>query len=233
MFRFIPILIFLFIVTTLAHGQEFTTVTPAALGNLNQELFFRSIDGDYLPLDPPVRSRGKPVRLSQAGGIRIFTKSVDPENGGTIWNTAAETSWASGMRTLLLLVIPRGREIALYALDDSLEAHPNNSIRLINFSQTRLGILLGEERKVIDRNGHAVLPFPGKAGSKVPFKIVIETDQGGEWSSYLTNFIQRRSSSLRSNFITYSQKDELSGLESLGSFAITGMPPSPPGPTAQ
>lgn len=206
-------------------SEELTLITPVLLNDLSEPLYYRDSGNSYVALQAGLRSRGNFIRLNRAGGIQFFAKQLDAETGITQWKPVVEASWEKDWRSVILLIGAIQSRPFVYPMNDSLQAHPENSIRVVNFTQTRIGMLVGEERKLIDKNKTEVFAVNAYTGANIPLRIILETETNGEWISYMSNVIRMRSNSLRTNYIAYPNTDSRTNTTSIVAFGITGMPP--------
>ena len=211
-----------------AGNPESTWITPVFMEALAAPLFYENNYNEFVELKAGVRARGESIKVTIPGRLELFAEGTDPETGAAQWASVATATWDANWRTVILLIGKSRSGLFTYPMDDSLAAHPQNSMRVINFTQTRIGMLVGEERRVIERNQRSIFPVDAYTGARIPFRIVLETEQGGDWVSYLSNEIRMRSNTLRTNYIAYTSADSRLGTSSIAAFGITGMPPLAP-----
>lgn len=67
------------------------------------------------------------------------------------------------------------------ALDQSLEVHPLNTVRIVNFSNRTLALRVGEKTAVSPPGADDRFPFPAGGAPQVPVEVAVNTPEG--WQS--------------------------------------------------
>ena len=93
----------------------------------------------------------------------------------------ASAPWPSGSQRAIAFLLPDKdaplRKGKLLLLPDSLELHPEHTMRAINLTEVALGIRLGDKQARVPVRGELICPFdPGR------LRIDIAVDQGGDWN---------------------------------------------------
>ncbi|HSI09619.1 MAG: hypothetical protein ACAH89_11250 [Rariglobus sp.] len=94
----------------------------------------------------------------------------------------ADVPLPEGTSSVLVMLAPAPAGSALpiqgRALDQSLEVHPLNTVRIVNFSNRTLALRVGEKTSVSAPGADDRFPFPAGGAPQVPVEVAVNTPEG-------------------------------------------------------
>lgn len=133
--------------------------------------------GSYVAAQAGEFVLGRALSLKhQTSSLRLYKdQTVD---GVVCKQPVANVALPSGTASALVVLAPAPEGSPLpyqgRALDQSLEAHPLNTMRVVNFSNLKLALRVGGATAVVVPSGEEGFPFP----SDGPFSITVEVAVG-------------------------------------------------------
>lgn len=123
-----------------------------------------------------------------AGDTLVFTRErIDPATAKPVRVAVARASWPAGVRTALLVFVPRatvgadGIEFDVLATDDGEEAFPADTVRLLNLAPVPLLARLGEQNHEMKPGVSPPIRLAdaaAKGGSSLALAVGMRTEAG-------------------------------------------------------
>lgn len=135
----------------------------------------------YLPARAGEFTLGRAVFLNRrTPTVRVFREQT--VEGAKRKLPVADVPLPEGTASVLVMLAPAPAGAALpiqgRALDQSLEAHPLNTVRIVNFSNRTLALRVGDKTSVSAPGGDDQFPFPAGGPPQVPVEVAVNTPDG-------------------------------------------------------
>ncbi len=208
---------FLLLLSVLLHGwvpgqapplippptAEARRVSFTAMGNFPTALYYQDEEGAFQTLPLGFEVNGPvlgilPVEDAQTP-IRLYTREA-AEDGQWIHPPAAEIHVPAEWTSALVLLQGGNGRVRSLPLNDSPEALAVGEVRFINYSDSRIAIVLGEVEALLNRGeSHR---YPLVQGGRTRLRLRILRNTGGEWVDYLSTSLSPRNPNIRLNMLT-------------------------------
>jgi hypothetical protein len=137
--------------------------------------------GSYLPVKAGEFVLGRALLLERkTSSLRFFKDRI--VDGVARKQRVADVSLPSGTASALVVLAPTPEGSPLpyqgRALDQSLEAHPLNTMRVVNFSNLKLALKVGGATAVILPSGEEGFPFPSDGPLSITVEVAVGTTDG-------------------------------------------------------
>lgn len=124
---------------------------------------------------------GRRLDLQQAiATLRVLSPRVI--EGVTTNVPVAEVALPEGATSALVVLAPAAEGSALplqgMAIDQSFEAHPLDTLRIVNFSNQTLAVRVGEESALIKPREESRFAFPAAGRPHLPVEVAVQTAEG-------------------------------------------------------
>jgi hypothetical protein len=137
--------------------------------------------GSYLPVKAGEFVLGRSVFLERKISSLHFFKDQTVD-GVTRKQPVADVTLPDGTTSALVVLAPAPAGSPLpfqgRALDQSLEAHPLNTMRVVNFSNLKLALKVGGTTAVILPSGEEGFPFPSNGPLSITVEVAVGTTDG-------------------------------------------------------
>jgi hypothetical protein len=139
--------------------------------------------GSYLPVKAGEFVLGRALFLGRkTTSVRFFKDQII--DAVTRKQPVAEVSLPEGTTSALVVLAPAPAGSPLpfqgRALDQSLETHPLNTMRIVNFSNLKLALKVGGETAVITAGAEKNFPFPSSGPLHITVEVAVDT--AGGWT---------------------------------------------------
>jgi hypothetical protein len=133
----------------------------------------------------PVRARefvlGRALSLNRKSAtLQIFREQT--VDGTTRKLPVVSVQMPEGTASILVVLAsaPAGSALPIQgqALDQSLEVHPLNTVRIVNFSNRNLALRVGEKTTVSAPGAKDLFPFPADGTPQIPVEVAVNTPEG-------------------------------------------------------
>ncbi len=137
----------------------------------------------FSPLDVSSCKRGALVSLPSQRPIQIYTKHSNTEGSNPMKPFLDVPANATATRLLLVFYLDEQGRTKTTFLDDSIDAHPPGTVRMVNFSSQRIAFTVGGEPILVPPDGDAVARRAADADNRFTFKYFAETKRGKTYES--------------------------------------------------
>lgn len=115
-----------------------------------------------------------------ASSLRLYKDQV--VEGVLRKRPVADVSLPGGTSSMLVVLAPApdGGPLSYQgrALDESLEAHPLNTMRVVNFSKLKLALKIGDTTSVVAPGAEEIFPFPSGGLFSITAEVAVDTASG-------------------------------------------------------
>jgi len=206
-------IIILFSLCFIVHSQEVSRVpqegksfTAMAVSNLSERQLYYRKGRKFIPLQLNARTRSQSYSLTGVKKLSIYTESAGSEPPYTL---LTEHPLVEGTDKMLFFFSEQQTEgcaqLRLLGIDDSFDAFPTNSFRVVNFVAKSFNVTLGSKTYRL-KPGIPLIHSSGVEGSSgysLPFLL---KDMGGEIISGTRLFTHSRT---RETVLILPRKDKL------------------------
>lgn len=138
--------------------------------------------GSYVPVRAGEFVLGRPLALGKRVAVLRLFREVMVE-GATKKRPVAEVPLPVGVASVLVVLAPAsaGSELPLVgrALDQSLAAHPLETLRMVNFSEKALAMRVGAVTEVIRPGGEWLAPYSEEGQMQIAVHVAVDDGSGG------------------------------------------------------
>jgi hypothetical protein len=136
----------------------------------------------YVPVRAGEFVLGRPLALGKRVAVLRLFREVIVE-GATMKRLVAEVPLPEGVASVLVVLAPAlvGSELPLVgrALDQSLAAHPLETLRMVNFSEKALAMRVGTVTEVIRPGGEWLVPYSDEGQLQLAVHVAVDDGSGG------------------------------------------------------
>lgn len=112
---------------------------------LKTQLYYRNVDGEYTPFQVSLASRGSPNTQIFGERLVLYAEAID-EMGNEFMKPVRTFELPASERVMILFYGQKDGSIAHRAIDDSVEAHPVNTGRIINLTPLKAVCKIGDQQ---------------------------------------------------------------------------------------
>lgn len=141
--------------------------------------------GNPLVVDAPVHQRSRAYEYRGDPTVEIFS-GQEVADADPVGQFVARPNWSQVL--LFLLPNPRGEEVKVFAMDDSLSAFPSDTVRFVNLSGKTIAGFLGNQKVVLENMDDKQLSAPGGAAF-LPIRFAENSEEQGSWKRFLSSAV--------------------------------------------
>lgn len=143
------------------------------------------------PVDVNEFSPSQPLVLKTRDAKLTISRVETSPEGVPVRVPVAEIALPEGVRRALIILAPAasGEPLPLVGRvwDDSLEAHPAESVRVLNYSTRALALGLGDNTGTVAPGAQHLLAYQAGGTRHTPFYLAVQTE--GEWTLIRRNLL--------------------------------------------
>lgn len=150
-------------------------------GHLSGLFVGQEPEPDMPPVDAPEFALGAEVTVRRTGAsVPIIREQTVDGELRRVTLAVASIPLTIERAIILLAPAPAGAAFPFQArvLDDSPNAHPGESIRLLNYSSRSLALRVGPETFMGEPGGERIFSYAGGAAPRVFFQLAAQTEEG-------------------------------------------------------
>ncbi|MDP0498343.1 MAG: hypothetical protein Q7Q73_19295 [Verrucomicrobiota bacterium JB024] len=141
--------------------------------------------GNPLVIDAPVNQRSRAYEYRGDPTVEIYP-GKDMTDASPVGQFVAGPNWSQVL--LFLLPNPRGGDVKVFAMDDSLSAFPPDTVRFVNLSGKTIAGFLGNQKVVLENMDDKQLSAAGGAAF-LPIRFAESSSEQGGWKRFLSSAV--------------------------------------------